>query len=319
MHLKPVRTATGAFAVGGALVLGLGSTPAAMAQPTADFVRCSGSALATAISDADPGDALNLTPGCTYEISAALPEITKPISIVGTDGSTLRATASGFSLLEVGVTAALNLDGVNFSNADTTGFGGAIFNNGGIVTINGGTFTGNRAADDGGAIDSHNGILSVDHASFIGNSSTGEAGGAISTEGTKGGAIVTDSYFSWNTAPSEYGGAIYVDSGTGAQVTNSNFLANSAKYGGAVYNVTALDLIDDNITESHAASEGGGVYVDGLVTIIIGSQISLNSAVGADGGGGIYAATEVLMTTTSVRGNSPDNCSPDAHVSGCVG
>jgi hypothetical protein len=41
--------------------------------------------------------------------------------------------------------------------------------------------------------------------------------------------------------------------------------------------------------------------------------------VGADNGGGIYAGSPVLATTTSVRYNSPDNCEPDISVSGCVG
>jgi predicted outer membrane repeat protein len=56
----------------------------------------------------------------------------------------------------------------------------------------------------------------VDHAYFIADS-TGEAGGAISTDGDKDGAIITDSYFSRNTASSEYGGSIYIDSGTGGR------------------------------------------------------------------------------------------------------
>lgn len=47
----------------------------------------------------------------------------------------------------------------------------------------------------------------MNHAYFIADS-TGEAGGAISTDGDKDGAIITDSYFSRNTASSEYGGAI---------------------------------------------------------------------------------------------------------------
>jgi predicted outer membrane repeat protein len=64
--------------------------------------------------------------------------------------------------------------------------------------------------------------------------------GVISTDGNKGGAIITDSYFSRNTASGKYGGGVYADS-------------------------------------------------------------------------------PVLATTTSVRCNSPDNCEPDVSVSGCIG
>jgi hypothetical protein len=115
----------------------------------------------------------------------------------------------------------------------------------------------------------------VDHAYFIADS-TGEAGGTNSTD-DKGSAITTDSYFGRNIASSEYGGAIYIDSGTGGQVTNSNFLANSAEYGGAIDNATDMDLIDDDITENHASSEGGGVCTYGGAAIIVGRQITLTA------------------------------------------
>ena len=64
-----------------------------------------------------------------------------------------------------------------FQDIGYSGYGGAIFNNQAVVTVNGSTFTGNSASN-GGGITNH-GRLYVNDAFFVSNRASSQ-GGAIS-------------------------------------------------------------------------------------------------------------------------------------------
>ena len=142
----------------------------------------------------------------------------------------------------------VTINNLTLTNATTTYYGGAIYNEG-ILTVNNSTFTSNTADYGGGAI--YNvGTLIVNDSTFTSN--TASYFGAIYNSGT---VIVNDSTFTSNTA--NFGGAIAND-GT-LTVNDSTFTSNTANYGGgAIYNEGILTVNNSTFTSNSAHSYGGG-------------------------------------------------------------
>ena len=174
----------------------------------------------------------------------------------------------------------------------------------GSLILTGGTFSGctapelNGYAGTGGAIETYGGTFSVQDALFANNSTggTGSSGGAIAllysastvTGGTFsgntayfGGAIqqnagtltVTGAYFTGNssvgeetTAYSPGGGALELHNGAETNVSGSTFTANTAMYGGAIYNdtfktaVSTASVTDGVFDRNSATLKGGAIY-----------------------------------------------------------
>src|SRR5580693_7319097 len=283
MHRKQIRTAARTAAVGGTLVLGLGTAPAAMAQPPVTVhVACYPGALAAAISGAVSGETIVLAPGCLYRLDQALPDVTVDLTIVGFDTEILRDRgAPSFSLLTTTGDVDLTVVNVDFRNGGgpDDDDGGAIYNDSGDLTVQGGIFTDNYSDDDGGAIESDD-SLTVTGAYFIGNYAYDE-GGAIYNDGD---ATVYGSTFQKNSTGDDddnYGGAIGNEDDM--QLAGSTFTGNTGYDGGAIYN-----------------DDGGDLTV-------YGSLIDFDWA--SDQGGGIYNSDcgSYTLTHSAVYGNVPDN------------
>jgi hypothetical protein len=252
MHLKPVRTAFTVAAIGGILVLGLGSAQAAKASPE-NHVGCSAEALGNAISG---GGTLHLTPHCTYRVQGTL-TVSTATTIYG-DGATIKGRgpsggpSSHFSIMTVDSMVHVTLYGVNFTDGLTYSNGGAIDNNGDL-TVDGGTFSHNSSGIHGGAIDVEAGSLTINNAVFTDNNSY--HGGAVHTSGD-GIAHIRGARFTGNHAVE--GGAIY--SYQGADVVDSAFAGNTADDGGAIYDYGNATLEDSAIVFNVAHDAGGGIY-----------------------------------------------------------
>jgi hypothetical protein len=169
--------------------------------------------------------------------------------------------------------------------------GGAIYGFGGGDTIVvGSTFTGN-AASDGGAIGSLNGNLTVINSTFTNNAATGTGGNP-----GNGGA----------------GGALYMDGGHEAtSLCGVPIRGNTAgAIGGGFFRVSndnsgtfAMDrsTVDDNRVTPTTSGNAGGLYLQGLALTIAASTISRNQAFY---NGGIWINTcQVQMTNVTIAEN----------------
>jgi hypothetical protein len=256
--------------------------------------------------------------GCTYLLTAPLPDIDTNLTIVGFGASLERSEADGtadFTILTVD-SGDLNLIEVNFYDGGD-GFGtddvgdndaGAIVNDGGNVSVLGGTFGGNASNEFGGAIYNESGTLAMTSVYFEYNGA--EWGGAIYNEDTM---TLRSSHFLDNEAYE--GGAIYSDDT--ATVVGTTFTDGNAEYGGAFYNDDVATLSSVTIKYNEAGSEGGGIYNDDELAVD-SSNIVSNYA--DTGGGGIYNDDEsVTLSRTKVTGNVPDNCEPLNTIAGCSG
>jgi predicted outer membrane repeat protein len=104
-----------------------------------------------ALTTADEGDTITFTGvtagSTTIELQSALPEITKNLTIEGSGITLTRAaswTASGTSQLLRIISGEVLIRGVHFKNGLAT-YGGAVYTNSGILTLESCIFSGNRA------------------------------------------------------------------------------------------------------------------------------------------------------------------------------
>jgi hypothetical protein len=226
-------------------------------------------------------------------------------------------------------------------NATDAG-GGAIFNDGGTLTVTNSTFTGNSATlallgfAAGGAIYTNGGTLTVADSTFTGNNAG--LGGALYING--GTVTVTGSTFADNDqtasatlarivgslrprpGPGLAGSAIYANRGT-VTVTNSTFAGNSGAIsnGGGIVNVINSTFAGNR----DAISSGGGtvnVYnstfagngiSNGSGTVIVNSSTFAagtiyNSAATTCGEAGNSPCVVVLRNTIVANSSSGGNC-----------
>jgi predicted outer membrane repeat protein len=303
--------------IGAVIVLGSAAAgQGAMAKPVPGgvvSVPCNTPALISAIADASGGEKLQLAFGCTYQLTAALPDIDVNLTMVGFGATLERSEADGtpgFTILTVD-DADVNLVEVNCRNGGGTGvdYGGGIDNEGGNVTVLGGTFKGNDSDEYGGAIYNDSGTLTVTSAYFTGNFGA-SYGGAIYNGDTM---TLRSSHFLDNVG--EYGGAVY-NQGT-ATVIGTTFTLNFSDEGGALFNDDQTTLSSVTLQQNNA-NYGGGIYNDTSPLIVNSSNIVGNYA--DSGGGGIFNDDgSVTLSRTKVSGNAPDNCESVVTTADCSG
>ncbi len=181
--------------------------------------------------------------------------------------------------------------------ADSSGFGGAIYNNvanatsGISLNIEQSTFQNNDATRFGGAITNFAGTVAIDRTFFISNQTIGSTsdvsggnGGAIANRGS---IEISNSTFSKNAAGSQ-GGAIY-NGNLGApgqpaltEISNTIFRENHAQQGGAIYNGSNSDGNVNTLTinggtsfiNNYVKNETNGSFSDGAGGAILNSQRS---------------------------------------------
>jgi hypothetical protein len=298
MRINPLRAAARTAAAGGVVALGLGGMQAAALASPAKVVRvpCNVSRLTTAITRASSGETIILAPGCVYNLAGTLPNITVSLTIVGHHSVLQRSYARAtpdFTILTVTSAGSLTTANVTFYNGggSTDLHGGAIGNDGGRLTVRGGTFRGNYSGEYGGAIDNSSGTLRVTGATFSNNDS--EYGAAIYSEAS---AAIIGARFSHNAA-SITGGAIA--SSTKAAISHSDFVSNSAEdFGGAVFGSSVT--VNGSAFRLNRALSGGAIYGD-LSLTVTGSEFAGNKA--SISGGAIDAENTSAVTGSDFRRN----------------
>jgi methionine-rich copper-binding protein CopC len=198
---------------------------------------------------------------------------------------TLSANASGFS----------------------PGSGGAIYNDGGTVTVDHSTLSANTGG--GGAISNNLGTLTVSDSILSSNAGgIGDLGGTVTVSnstissnsgrgiGTQSGRLtVTGSTIS-NSA-----NGVYNNMGT-VTLSNSTISGNSATYlGGGIYNFNGpMTVSGCTLVGNSAGSDGGGIDNEHGTLTLINSTLSANiggSTASSDSyGGGIYNSSNGTLT-----------------------
>jgi len=290
------------------------ATPALAAPVVPIAVPCSVTALATAIVLAPSDAILSLKTGCTYRLTAALPSISKNVTIQGNNDLITRSNNALFTALTVNG-AQLNINQLRMSDFDGNGTRpGALRNVGGTVSVNKSRFTDNEGTDGGAVQNTSNGSFTASNTSFSDNEGTN--GGAFHNRGGAE-AWFNQCTFTDNEATGAGGGAIYVSSGhvnisgvsSGTSIFTGNETTGSSGHGGAINNAGGVLSVNfatftDNETEGGSA-DGGAVNNDGGASTVSNSGFTGNFS--SDDGGAIYTTKSLNLTGVTITGNRSDD------------
>lgn len=114
--------------------------------------------------------------------------------------------------------------------------GGAVYNNGGNLTLSSSILTNNSATIDGGAVYFNGGVNKIENSELANNNARSD------------------------------GGALYNKS-SDANILSSTFSSNSSQHGGAVYNENVLTVTDSRFDGNTASNSGGAIYNEGTLNI----------------------------------------------------
>ena len=218
-------------------------------------------------------------------------------------------------------------NGTTFSGNTSVWLGGALgIESAGTVTIGDNTkFESNSTEADGGAIaiwtDKSNGAtsgteLTLGRTDFTGNTAANR-GGAIANLNNDKAEKKTDFYNTVNIASgstftgnsAKTGGAIY---NLGTMNVDGTFDGNSTTatrgHGGAIYNAGEMSVAGTfkNNTATNAASQGGAIYNSGTLTVADNTVFSGNSTDTGDGGAIYNSGTLNIGDNVTFSGNTGD-------------
>ena len=272
-----------------------------------------------------------------------LSEVTVPVTIENIgfiSGKNSDSTSGGGAILAESCDNITIKDSAFTSCSTTIASGGAIYLNGGTLTLSNTSFTGNSSGYNGGAIFVKTGTLEMNSGTIAANTATGSGGGV--SVGTGGTFIMSGGTISGNSAGLNGGGinnsgiaciyddAVIGDSSASGTATSETDSSNKAYYnGGGICNLGKLALgykawastatapaasDKEALTKGvyyNYAKAGGGIFNANSSTVYIASgNISKNMAAstsGNDGGGGINsygASARLYMTGGTVSQNN---------------
>ncbi len=180
----------------------------------------------------------------------------------------------------------------NGVGAANTGRAGAIFNNGGTLTLNNLIITGNSAANGGGLNNSGTGSIMNINNCIVSNNTASGSGGGIQNFSTST-LNINNSLFVGNTSTGTTGGGA-------AQLNGTAFITNST-------------------LANNVAPSAGGIQSNGTLLVITNSTISGNTS--TSNGGGIHRGStnvNIFLRNTIVAGNNGVATSPDVTATASV-
>ncbi|HEX8998388.1 MAG TPA: choice-of-anchor Q domain-containing protein, partial [Blastocatellia bacterium] len=258
--------------------------------------------LRAAVQEANPVVAcspltINFSVTGTINLATALPNLNHPnLTITGPGANQLtvqRSTMMGtpdFSVFVVNSGKVVNLSGLTVTNGRASFTGGAVFNNGGNVTIDACEFSGNASTRDGGALTNQNGTLNVSNSTINNNVAATYGGGLLNiANGAATMTTLTNCTISGNSAPGGgTAGGIDTTAQTGAatvNLVNCTVTLNTGSGGGSFggigsFNSGASITLKNTIVAGNTGTQAGG---NGAIT-------SLGNNISSDGTGNLHAA-----------------------------
>ncbi|MCB8921634.1 MAG: CSLREA domain-containing protein [Ardenticatenaceae bacterium] len=234
------------------------------------------------------------------------------------NGGSATIDADGIDRVLHILSAGVELNNITLTNGSIVGgSGGGIYNDGGVVTLNGGEILNNHGTIGGGIFNyssgAGNGLAALNDTQVVLN--TAAAGGGIVSGGDF--AIVTlDGVTVRANGANSSGGGVYIDGGT-LMADNSTINLNTALSGGGLYaQASAVVTITNSLIESNDAlgGPGGGIYLLEEDTDTIDNFTLQNSTVDGNTattrGGGIYGrSTSVYLEieNTDFSGNEAED------------
>ncbi|MGA2848437.1 MAG: Ig-like domain-containing protein [Terracidiphilus sp.] len=179
--------------------------------------------------------------------------VTNLVTVNGAAASSVFTVASG--------TISSSINSLIITGGSTGTSGGGVSNfNGGTLTINNSTISGNSANGGFGGGMVNTGTLALKNSTISGNSAATGQGGGIFNSGT---LTVTNSTIAGNAASGGTGGGIMNTGGGTLTVNDSTISGNSATGGGGIYGVgTTVNLANSIVSGNTADADIDGGFND---------------------------------------------------------
>lgn len=197
---------------------------------------------------------------------------------------------------------------VVFGYNNATSSGGAIYCKHSTATITGTSLVHNTAKY-GGAVMVYGADVNISSSVLSNNESTSGFGGAIyARQGDEEISLtsmvtIDGSTFQENNSQGS-GGAIYLNTNSSANISNTSFISNTAVDGGAIYSVSNLTIENCTFTTNVAEKDGGALYLSGSTCNFVSGTLHGNSA-GANGGAiALYSSSEMNIDSMVATGNT---------------
>ncbi|MBQ9790125.1 MAG: hypothetical protein IJW24_00835, partial [Clostridia bacterium] len=190
--------------------------------------------------------------------------------------------------------ATLSMDDGVISSNSSSGGAGVYGDNGSVINVSGGVISLNSSSGDGAGIYGAEGstINLSSNGRIYANVSAGNGAGicALGTFLMTGGSVVENK----NTGTLALGGGIYLLSEAEKTISGGIVSKNESAYrGGGIYSTCSLSVVGDAVISGNTCKEdGAGVFVNGEITLNIGTDSALFEGVIAENrtsglGGGI--------------------------------
>jgi len=174
-------------------------------------------------------------------------------------GKLIISGATTYRIFYVNTGKSLSLTNLNLTNGYVTGsgdgYGAAIYNHNGTVTITNSSLSGNSASL-GGGISNYMGVVTITNSSLYNNNSTNN-GGAIMNFGTM---PITNSSLYSNT--SQVGGAI-INWDT-LTITNSSLYSNTSPSGGTIHNSSGTTKLQNSLLQGNSICDNASGSITDL-------------------------------------------------------
>jgi|GEM_PF-6197011 len=182
--------------------------------------------------------------------------------------------------------------------------GGININEGGTLTLMGGTITGNKADIDGGGICVKGTLIAT--GGYITNNRANDTGGGIYVSTT--GVIQLTNITIANNTSSNYGGGmnVHVREDTTSSVHNSYIINNKTNDvgGGIYYNQSGRTFtVENTVITGNSAEDGGGAIYNNNGTLILQSCNIYNNTTDEDGGAIYNNDATVTITGGTINNN----------------
>ena len=186
------------------------------------------------------------------------------------------------------------------ADQEMTDCGGAIAVNGGNLTVNNATFTGNEA-NNGGAIGTSRApetVMSINGCVFTGNIGAKNGGGVYVQNGVKNetdSIVLTDCEFVNNTATGSSGASVYVRTNSSATIKNLKSSGGTWGYQGAVYATGGARI---TLSGTVALDAGDTIYVTGSGTSAVVSYSTTAEKEAWTAVVGLYSSATITYQNT---------------------
>lgn len=233
-------------------------------------------------------------------------------SVVNIEGlSFINAYGSEGGAITIDNNSSLILNKCTLFNNSASGYGGAILNLGGKLTINNSLINSNHGSQ-GGAI-RNTGNLLIENSTIVNNSAI--YGGVIYNLNT----CILNNITAFNNSASSAGSVVF-NLKNNLKIANSKFFSNNAYDGGVFYNDIGVIIINNSYFENNSANHFGGVIDNSNLVNISNSYFNKNSAVA---GGGILDndGNLTIFNSTLSHNSGKDGgfmiCRGNANISYC--